>query len=1117
MLITVYNPNWKNPGPIITKNPLKIMHWNLNSILAHNGARISILEAFNSIESYDVIAITESALHNSIQNEVIQLEGYTPIRRDLPDGITHGGVLLYHKESLAVCERPDLETFTNMLVVEISVDDKKVIISVTYRQHHDSKLQLECFMAKYKEMVNIVANEKPLCAVHIGDLNSRSSEWWPGDTDNDAGNYLISVLEDTGLSQLVNKPTHFINDFKSCIDLVITDQPNLINECSILPSLHSTCHHCINHIVLNVNNTPPPPYKRKIWHYERAQSSSIKKSVKQFDWESELRAFERDPNLQVKLFTDVLTNIFSNFIPNDERVIKPREPAWVTRNLTHAYRKYKKAFKTFLKNGCPDNGSDRIDDLKAEYTKLVNDAKERYLVGQGAKLSQACDIQQIWAIIKNFLNKSKTTIIPPILLNNAFVSDIQEKANLFNEFFAQQCTVLDTGSYIPAFSPITSELLSEVPFDEDDIFSILKTLKPNKAHGWDGISVRMIQMCGDTIISPLAIIYKNCLSKGVFPSLWKGANVVPVHKKDKKNILGNYRPISLLPIFGKMFERVIFKSLYSYLISNKIITNKQSGFIKGDSTTNQLLSITHMIHSAFDCDIPKEVRSVYLDISKAFDKVWHEGLIFKLRQAGVRGDMLNILSDFLINRYQRTVINGKSSAWSPIQAGVPQGSVLGPLLFLLYINDLLDGMKSDARIFADDTSLFVVVDDPKSSYEILSHDLRLVEEWAKQWRMSFNPDPSKPPIEVVFSTKTKPYIHLPLTFNGVSVEVKEEHKHLGLMLDKKLSFNSHINACIKKANKGVGAIRYMSKYAPRSTLEQIYKSYVRPQMEYCDVIFHESPLGDPLATNKLSTQMNKIESVQIQAAYAVSGAWKGTSREKIYKELGWECLSQRRWFRRMTLFYKIVNNESPGYLTECITFPDPPWVSVYGREPPTANAMLLTPMVTRTIKFTSSFFPSCVTHWNRYLTYERHASNLNRFKTLLLASFKPKRRDYFGVCDIVGLRYLTQLRVDLSPLRKYKYNHNFADTSDEFCLCHDGVEDVSHYLLDCHLLSVLRKTLLDNVSSLIGTNVNLFSRNKIINILLYGDKAFIGDVNSKILTQTIQYIHKSEKFKSTHD
>ena len=159
-----------------------------------------------------------------------------------------------------------METCGNMLVCEITINKKKVIVSVTYRQHHDSKIELETFMADYKEMCNLVTAENPLCALYIGDLNCRFSEFWIGDIDNDAGNHLATVLNDTGLHQLVHKPTHFVNDSKSCLDLVITDQPNLINECSMLPSLHTTCHHAINHIVLNINNPTPPAYKRKTWH-----------------------------------------------------------------------------------------------------------------------------------------------------------------------------------------------------------------------------------------------------------------------------------------------------------------------------------------------------------------------------------------------------------------------------------------------------------------------------------------------------------------------------------------------------------------------------------------------------------------------------------------------------------------------------------------------------------------------------------------------------------------------------------------------------------------------------------------------------------------------------------
>ena len=165
----------------------------------------------------------------------------------------------------------------------------------------------------------------------------------------------------------------------------------------------------------------------------------------------------------------------------------------------------------------------------------------------------------------------------------------------------------------------------------------------------------------DSITEPLGIIFKNCINKSVFPTKWKKANVLPVFKKDNKQQLNNYRPISLLPIFSKIFEKIIFKNLYSYLLSNNLISTKQSGFIKGDTTINQLLFITHMINLAFDCDIPKEVRSVYLDISKAFGKVWYSGLIFKLKQNGVDRNILQPINRFLENRQQRTQINGKES------------------------------------------------------------------------------------------------------------------------------------------------------------------------------------------------------------------------------------------------------------------------------------------------------------------------------------------------------------------------------------------------------------------------------------------------------------------------
>ena len=217
------------------------------------------------------------------------------------------------------------------------------------------------------------------------------------------------------------------------------------------------------------------------------------------------------------------------------------------------------------------------------------------------------------------------TFHPSLLENGLFVTNIESKATVLNDYFVEQCSSVETGSTLPNFRPQRTCSLAEIPIDKDkNIFRLIRSLDSNKAHGCDGISVAMIKICDDCLFEPLSLILKACLETWVYPSSWKRANIIPVHKKGSRQDKKNYRPMSLLPIFGKILEKVIFDEIYQYLCYNQMLTSHQSGFRPKDSTINQLLLITHKIYVAFDEVPSKETRAVFFDLSKAFDRVWHE-------------------------------------------------------------------------------------------------------------------------------------------------------------------------------------------------------------------------------------------------------------------------------------------------------------------------------------------------------------------------------------------------------------------------------------------------------------------------------------------------------------
>ena len=500
-----------------------------------------------------------------------------------------------------------------------------------------------------------------------------------------------------------------------------------------------------------------------------------------------------------------------------------------------------------------------------------------------------------FGILLKLTNKNKNSSIPPLVENDKIINNDQEKANIFNTFFASKATLNNSNEDPPLIEKIPDiphlDTINTSPFEVSKFISILK----KSAFSHCGISAQYLQIISSKVRKPISELFNNLFSVGLYPTDWKIAHVTPVYKRSGPKIAKeSYRPISLLATLSKVCESILHDRLLAHLMDNNIITCKQAAYLRGDSTQSQLLYLVHTIRKAWG---EKSVcQSVFLDISAAFDKVWHKGLLAKLEGIGVSGQFLLIIESYLSNRKQKVMIDGVPSVELSIDAGVPQGSRLGPLLFLVYINDIVNDLESDCLLFADDCCLISTASDPNISALQLNKDLEKIDQWATKWKVTFNASKSK---DIIFSNKclnNSP----PLKFNSSLIERVSSHKHLGVYLTNNLDWSLHINETCNKALKKLAVLRSV-KLLHRNTLDILYKLTVRSIIDYGLVIFG--------STLKLS-DLERLEKLQYCAAKICTGALHLTSRDKLNKEMGWGSIKTRIDFLGLSLFHKIHLGET---------------------------------------------------------------------------------------------------------------------------------------------------------------------------------------------------------------
>ena len=453
---------------------------------------------------------------------------------------------------------------------------------------------------------------------------------------------------------------------------------------------------------------------------------------------------------------------------------------------------------------------------------------------------------------------------------------------------------------IPNFENKTNNLLSNIVVTETDIFNSLKKLNTTKSQGPDLIHPRILKELAKQLSYPLKKLFDKSMKEGKLPKKWKTQEIRPIFKKGNRSDAGNYRPVSLTSIICKIFEGYVRDALFKHLLNNDLLSNHQFGFCPGRSCSLQLLVTLQQWFKFLDNNISMD--AVYMDFRKAFDSVPHERLITKLKGYGIRGELLNWVRDFLSEREQYVCINDEKSDTLPVTSGVPQGSVLGPTLFIYFINDLPLVTKLPMEIFADDTKAFNKSENQADKLKLQSAIDAMVE-WTKLWLIEFN----KLKCKVLHAGKQNPNFdyHIGYGNDKTTLEVTTNEKDLGVHIDPLLTFENHINETIKKATNMSNLIMRAITYKSVDIMIPLFKALVRPTLEYANVVWFPAKRKD----------INALENVQRRYTKCIVGM-KDIPYEERLKTLNLPTLEYRRIRGDMIEAFKITHNIYDHRVTE---------------------------------------------------------------------------------------------------------------------------------------------------------------------------------------------------------
>lgn len=867
---------------------IKCIHSNCQSAINKKSEIRELVECEKPL----ILALTEFGAPSSMKDDEISIPDYTLYRDDHSDG--NGGpgrgVALYIKNSLNHSSSPQMQHFKFDCAVWCQVKMNKsqsLLIGTIYRSPNASDSNNQILLKMMTAAGQTQCDYICIC----GDFNFPLIDWDTNyclDRVDSLADKFLKCVTDLGLKQHIRIPTRFRGEQKSCLDLVFTNEDDIICEISESDPLGKSDHNCqiwniaINEILFKND-------ERIRYDFGKANWQGLRQSLKEVKMDPADTANDMNDKL-----VDTIVKLKKKFVPQYKPKMKGSRLPWTKNSAIKKQRRYKKiSWNCFRRSGHPRD----YDAYKIERNKLTNLIRYRKMTYEQNLISGMKENPSRYHSHCRKSLKSKPGITNVINNEGLLTQSEQETAEALNTFYQSKFTIDDL-SDLPAFPqkiPLNC-ILERVDISVSDVEDVLKELNSNKATGPDEIDNHILKECADTLAPLLHQLYKKSLETADVPRLWKWTEVSPIHKGGLKSLMKNLRPVGLTSNICKVLEKILVKNILAFLSRYDLLCPQQHGFVKGKSCQTNILICyerwTKMIDSGNSVDI------AYFDYASAFDKVCHRLMIHKLNAYGIRGLLLEWFQAWLIGRMQRVVVGNSKSEWLEVMSGTTQGTVLGFLLFLIFINDLPDSCSP-----GDPDLIMLLADDTKSYQEIrnlpehhtddhrqLQNRIDAIGVWARTWKMELHPDKAK-----ILHVGTKnPKAEYKL--EGKVINTVEEEKDIGFWVTSDLSTETHVRKCRAKALAEIFRIKRNFSYIDKRAFCVLYNQRIRPHLDHG---MAASPPGS-------CADSNLLEAVQDKATALVHGL-KHRNAEERRKALGLMTLKQRRERGDCIEVYKMLN------------------------------------------------------------------------------------------------------------------------------------------------------------------------------------------------------------------